>query len=151
MSQSTILAKIKSTLEGVTDIGQVHDYVRWNADWSDMLTMFRDSSTAQIRFWDITRKRTAEEARSGRTNYRTHIFRIRGFMSLDDSESTEKTFQDLIEQVVAVFRNQPTLGGVALTVEPLQVDNVDHAVVTDILCHMVESTISIVEKVQWTE
>jgi len=151
MSQATILAKIKTTLEGISGIGQVHDYVRWNKDWPDLFKLFRDGTSEQIRFWDISRTRTPEVSSATRTNQRTHIFRIRGFISLDDSAATEKTFQSLVEDVAAAFRNQPTFGGAALDVEPLQIDNVNHASVGGVLCHMLEASLSVTEEVQWTE
>lgn len=151
MSQATVLAKIKTTLEGVANIGQVHDYIRWNKDWGDLFTLFRDATSEQIRFWDISRKSTPEVAGASRTNQRTHTFRIRGFMSLDDSEATEKTFQSLVENVATAFRNQPTFGGTVLIVEPLQIDNVDHASIGGVLCHMAECSLVVQEHQQWTE
>jgi len=152
MSYSTCLAQVKSILEGVTNIGQVHDYVRWNKDWPDLKTLFKVTSpTTQLRFWDITRKSSTEVTGATRTNERTHTFRIRGFITLDDSAATEKTFQNLVEDVATAFRNKPTLNGYALNVEPLQINNIDHAMVGDCLCHMCESEISIQEEVQWME
>lgn len=152
MSQSTVLAKVKTILEGVADIGQVHDFVRWAKDFPDFFTLFKVTSPiSQIRAWDISRTRTTEVAESSRTNVQTHTFRIRGFLSLVDSTATEKTFQKLVEDVATAFRNKPTLDGVALNVSPLQRDSVTHVMIGDVLCHIAELSLSVEEEVQWTE
>lgn len=152
MSHDTALAAVKSTLQGVANIGNVHDYVRWHKDWPNMLTMFKVTSpTSQIRTWDISRKSTSETEKACRTNLRVHDFRIRGFMSLDDSAATEKTFQTLLEAVAAAFRNKPTFSGTVLIVDPLQIENVDHVMVGDVLCHMAECSLRVTEEIQWTE
>ncbi len=151
MAYATILAKIKSILEGVSDIGQVHDYVRWYKDKPDFNTIFRDAANSQIRAWDISRTSTPETEKASRTNIRTHTFRIRGFMSLDDSAATEKTFQSLVEDVATAFRNSPGLEGTALDSGPIQINAVDHMNVGDALCHYCELHLPCSEEIQWVE
>lgn len=151
-SYETILEKVRVTLAGVTAIGNVYDYVRWHKDWPNMLSMFKVTSpTAQIRFWDISRVKTPEQNKVSKENDRQYTFRIRGFMSLDDSAATEKTFQSLLENVCTAFRNKPTFGGTVVNVNPLQVDTVGHAMVGDVLCHMAECTIIVEDEIAWTE
>ncbi len=152
MAYSTILAKIKTYMSEITNIGNVHDYVRWHKDWPTMLTLFKSTTPAnQIRFWDISRVKTPEVNKVSKENARVHTFRLRGFMSLDDSAATEKTFQDLIEAVCMKFRNKPTFEGDAVNVSPVQVESVSHAMVGEVLCHSVECTIEIEEAITWTE
>jgi hypothetical protein len=152
MAYATILAQIKTYMESVTSIGNVHDYVRWNKDWPAMLTMFKITSpSAQIRFWDISRVASPEQNKVSKENLRTHTFRIRGFMSLDDSAATEKTFQALLETVCTKFRNVPTLNSTAANVDPLQINTVGHVMVGDVLCHMAECTLTVEEQITWQE
>ena len=152
MSYQTVLAKVKTYMEAIPSIGNVHDYVRWNKDWPASLTLFKVTSpTAQLRFWDISRIRTPEISKVDMVNSRQYTFRIRGFMSLNDAAASEKTFQELIEAVCDKFRGKPTLEGDAVDSNPVQVDNVGHAMVGDVLCHMPECTLTIEEDKPWTE
>lgn len=153
MSYATTLAAIKTLMESVTNIGNVFDYVRWNKDWPITLSLIKVATPApaHIRFWDISRKSTPEEEKTSRTNLRLHTFQIRGFISLDDSTATEKTLQNLVEDVATMFRNKPTLNGTALIAAPLQINNTGHAMVGDVLCNMVDTSIKITEEIQWQE
>ena len=152
MAYATVLGKIKTYMLSVTNIGNVYDYVRWSKDYPAMLTLFKVSSPiAQVRFWDISRVKTPETNKVSKSNLREYTFRIRGFMSLDDSAESEKTFQSLLEDVCTVFRNKPTLDGFALNASPLQIDVVSHAMVGDVLCHMTECTITVEDEINWQE
>jgi hypothetical protein len=118
-----------------------------------MLTLFKTTIGAdtQIRFWDITRTKTPEVNKVSKENLRTYTFRIRGFMSLDDSAATEKTFQALVETVCTKFRNVPTLNGTAENIGPLQIGNISHVMVGDVLCHSAECYLDVEEAITWSE
>ena len=153
MAYATILAQIKTYMEAVTNCGLVYDYVRWHKDMPAMLALFKTTigGVSQIRFWDISRTKTLEVNKVSKENLRIYTFRIRGFLSLDDSAATETTFQTLIELVCAKFRNVPTLNATAEAVFPIQVLNTTHVMIGDVLCHMVEMDLTIEESVSWVE
>lgn len=149
---TTILSDIKTNMLAVTNIGNVHDYVRWHKDWPQMLTMFKVTTpVAALKFWDISRIATPEQNKVSKENARQYSFRIRGFMSLDDSAATEKTFQELLEAVCTKFRNKPTFSGTVVDVQPVQINSVSHAMVGDVLCHMAECTLIVEDEITWSE
>lgn len=153
MAYATILAQIKTYLDTVPNIGNTFSYIRWNKDWPAMLTLFKTTigGTPQIRFWDISRTKTLEVNKVSKENLRTYTFRIRGFMSLDDANASETTFQNLIELVCAKFRNVPTLNGTAENISPLSVAMVGHCMVGDVLCHQCEGYLEVEDAVTWQE
>lgn len=120
-------------------VGAVYDYERWTADWSKFLTLFKDSVSGKINGWTITREKSAEIFIVGSGSERRHTFVIRGYMGLQDSIGSEKTFQDLIEAICDIFRPYTTLNGKVDQVEaPLQVDLVEPRMVGGTLCHYCE-------------
>lgn len=139
MSLATIRAQYKTILQSVPGIGVVHDYERWSADWDKFLAQFQDPASKKILGWTITRERSAESFKTGSGYSRMYTMAIRGYMGLNDTDASEKTFQDLIETVCDTFRGKTTLNGVVEQVEaPLQVDSIDLRQLGSVLCHHCE-------------
>lgn len=141
---STIRAAIKTKLQGVANIGVVHDYERFASRESDFQTLYKDTVSGRILGWNFYREATLEEELSIGDVRRVHTWRIHGFMGLDDADATGKTFEDLIEAIATAFRADPTLGGVVLANKDLddefgqvgiQVDQVDTVMFAGVLCH----------------
>ena len=148
MSRALISAQIKVILLAVSGVGtKVHEYERWTANWKDYLAMFKTGS--KIKGWTITRTKTPETSKTPSTNTRIHTFIIRGYYSLDDSEATEVTFQDLIESIATAFRTKPTLNETAADSTPLQVDTVGEIMFGDVLCHFCQLRLDVEEEEQW--
>jgi len=148
MSRVLISAQIKEILGGVTGVGtKIHEYERWSANWKDYLALFKEGSL--IKGWTITRTKTPEENKTPSTNKRVHTFIIRGYYSLDDSEASELTFQDLIEKIATAFRTKPFLNGAAFDSSPLQVDTVAGVTFGDVLCHFCQLRLDVEEEEQW--
>ena len=144
MSLSAIRTQIKTTLEGVSGIGTVHEYERWANDWKGFLELFKTSANV-INGWMITRRKTPERWRTAEEYERVFEFAILGVYGLKDDDATEKTFQDLIEAICAAFRQDPDLGGACETTHPefgslagrsgVQVEVVENRVLGSVLCH----------------
>ncbi|MBA7676883.1 hypothetical protein ES703_85128 [subsurface metagenome] len=148
MSLSLIRDEIKSILLGVSGVGtKVHDYERYAKTWEEYLAFFK--SNGLIKGWTITRTATPEAESTTTTNMRTHTFLIRGYYSLDDSAGTEKTFQDIIENIAAAFRVNKRLNGQAFDSGPLQVDMVGNVLFGSVLCHFCELRLLAQEEEQW--
>lgn len=148
MSLSLIRDQIKTILLAVEGVGtKVHDYERWAKTWEEYLAFFK--SNGLIKGWTITRTSTPEAESTTTTNMRTHTFLIRGYYSLDDSAGTEKTFQDIIENIAAAFRANKTLNGQAFDSGPLQVDMVGNVMFGSVLCHFCELRLLVLEEEQW--
>lgn len=152
MSEATIRAEVKSLIETVANIGNVHDYVRSTYFWSQFFTEHQDGS--KILTWEITRKSTSEELwTSGgvEDNYKdTHSFMIIGRMSLADELETEKDFQNLASEVQKKFREDADLNGTILPIKPpnlMQIKSVGHASYAGVLVHEAVLTIDLTERV----
>ncbi len=140
MSETAIRAKIKSIMDTVTDIGKVHDYERWTADWSQFLNLFKANigGKDQIRGWEILRKSAPAEYIDNVEEMTKHLFIVRGYMGVQDASATEKTFNVLIEAVRAKFRFNFTLDGLCELAGPVSVDLVEVRSFGGTLCHYCE-------------
>lgn len=150
MSESAIRSAIESKLLSVTDIGRVHDYVRYAVSDRGFIELFRSSAfsgQAHIRGWQIRRQSVSEEALTlgGGSVQRIHVYRIYGYLQINDDKKSEIYFNELVEDVAESFRNDRTLGGVAQYHEYLQVDVVEEREFGDIVCHYVETTLNVTE------
>lgn len=138
---ATIRAAIKSKLEGVTGIGQVHDYERYSKNTGDFKTFYLD--TNKILGWHIRRLSNKQTRPYLGRWVIVNEWRLRGFRSLDDSAATEKTFDDLIEAITTAFKADDTLGGV---IDTMVLDNgtgisllkSQPVMLAGILCHAAE-------------
>lgn len=115
---ATIRAAIKLQLESVANIGKVNDYQRYSKNNSELQAQYvaTISGSKQLRGWNIRRTKTRETGPDVvGPKVVTHTWDIRGYMALDDSAATEKTFDDLIEAIRDAFRDYETLGGAVQT------------------------------------
>lgn len=142
MAYTTVLAQIKTAVEGVSNIGVVRDYLRyWQTD-----TGFRDlfqttiGGVLQIRGWTITRDAIPQNQRyaTGGQHSVQYLFVIRGYLGLKDGTETEKTFQALVDSVVDALDDAITLSGNVRTSGPATVPTIDHRDFGGVLCHYAE-------------
>jgi len=154
MSEALIRAEIKSVMTGISGtIGsKIYDYMRLPNDkgivsWKSYLDAFKDVS--KILGWQIYRTSCLEINSTTTINLRTHTFMIEGFMSLDDSAETEKTFQTYIEKICETFRPLIKLNGKAFQTNPVQVIIVEVRMFGEVLCHRVAMTYDVQEEIQW--
>ncbi len=149
MSVAAIRAQIKAVLQGVTDIGQVHDYDRWEIDWGDFLTLFKStiSGTDQIRGWTIhCQSDGLSYPGTNNVGQFEHLFLLRGYLGLKDATATEKAFDDLVESVQKAFLGNYTLNGSAMNAEPLQVIVKEIRQLSDVLVHYAEIQLRVRER-----
>ena len=136
MSLSGIRDAIKTILEGVSGIGEVHDYERYHTDAAKLRALHVTSG--RLHSWTITRTRTQAEYRTNVQTERRHTFVLRGYYALDDVNASEKTFQTLVESIEAAFRSNDTLSGSCELAGPLQVERVEPVLFAGVLCHFAE-------------
>lgn len=118
-----IRAAIKTRIESVPAVGVVHDYERFAAEQAKFreFYLYGVVPNQRVTGWHIRRAATREIYIDVNRWVIYHDWRIRGFMSINDADGTEKIFDNLIEAVRDAFRASPML-----TAEP------DHSeVVTD--------------------
>jgi hypothetical protein len=148
---TTILGAIKTKLEAVTGItggaGKVYDYQRLSTEWNHFLGLFKTTGS-KIHGWIITRVSTDEQLMTNYQSRRVFTFLLRGYMSVDDSEESEKDFQDIVENICTDFRKDMDLG-IGSTIEPgddehtngigvVQVKTVEARKFGAVLCHFAE-------------
>lgn len=149
MSVAGIRAQIKTVLQGVANIGQVHDYDRWEIDWDDFLALFKSTigGTDQIRGWAIhVQSGGASYPGTNNVGQLEHLFVLRGYMSMKDASGTEKTFDDLVEAVQKSFLGNYTLNGSAMNAEPPQVVLKETRQLSDVLVHYAEIHLRVRER-----
>ena len=141
-----IRAAIVAKLEGVANIGAVNDYERYAKKLSKFKSFYVTSG--KVHGWHFRRisKRVISPA-LGEVKV-TNRWRITGYMSLEDKLSSEKTFDDLVEAVMAAFLADETLGGVVgATVDDddgtaaLQLDDSGPVMFAGVLCHSARLTL----------
>lgn len=149
MSEAAIRAKIKSTLEGVSGIGQVYDWNRYSRSLAKLLALLRDAS-GNLLGWEITRRSVSQVRGTMPSLYRHHTYAIHGIMSVDDASASEKTLQALVDDIMDAFKNDPTLGGVCMNSDPLQVVTIDYEDINGTLYHVIELRLTAIERVAYS-
>lgn len=115
-SVETLRAAIKAKFVAVSGMGTVHDYERYLKDQSKLASLYVNAAQGtRVYGWNIRRPRTVEMLVSTGRNFQDHYWRMRGYMSLDDGDGSEKLFDIQIEAIRDAFRSDPTLGGVCDT------------------------------------
>lgn len=137
MSYTTILAEIKTILEGISGIGTVHDYKRF----SDNVTTLNNRAVSSSKFhvWFITR-RAAPSTSSGSTQvFREHEFVLEGWYAIDDANASEKTFQALCDTIMDEFNSSTNilLNGTADNIRSPQLEEftIEGETLAGVLCH----------------
>ncbi|MCU7934115.1 MAG: hypothetical protein KZQ99_04450 [Candidatus Thiodiazotropha sp. (ex Dulcina madagascariensis)] len=100
---------IAALLETVPAVGQVHRFERYAKNRTDMRVFYQQGE--QVLGWHIRRVRTTEHSDYPGRWSRVYRWELRGYLSLDDESQTELQFDNVIEQICAVFRADDTLGG----------------------------------------
>ena len=102
---------IRARVAGIANIGKVNDYERYSTQMSDLKTLYVAAigGADQLRGWHIRRVSKSESYNNLERWIVINNWEIRGFMALDDSAGSEKTFDDLVEAVCDVFDTNPTL------------------------------------------
>jgi len=134
MALSTIRAALKTVLEGVSGVGQVHDYRRYSKEWSTYKDAFESSD--KINFLQISLANMSEIVHGSDSTARDVFnFVIEGAYGLKDEDETAKTVENLVESIIAVFRGNDRLNGTAEVVQyPIEAD-ITIGMFGNILCH----------------
>jgi len=142
---------IKAILGAVTGIGIVHDYLRLITDEASWREAFVGPGGEQLLAWTMTRESSEELVLQGNTqNERYHLWVLRAYMGVADSQATERTFQDLLEAACDALRVRPTLSGAAQRSDPPQVRAVEHRMFGSVLAHYGEIVLRASDLAQYT-
>lgn len=120
MSRATIESSITAALDAVAGVENVVAGRLNKINASDFISAYREADASDIQVWFVRRVSSpgrAAETPRGRgvipirvELWRDHTFTIDAYFSFKDNDS-EARFQTLIDDVLAAFDNERTLGG----------------------------------------
>jgi hypothetical protein len=147
MCYSTILAELKTVLEGVNNIGNVYDYIRHVNTGTEEKRLFHKEGKLHV--WMITRiSAPGELYASGPQMLRKHNFEFWGYYGFDDSQDSKGTFQTIGIAVVNKLEAETNrnLVGDADIIEPVEF-NIDEALFgpNKTLCHRAKIAFTVEE------
>jgi hypothetical protein len=148
MSEATWRAQLYTTIKAVTNVGVVNDYARYANELTDLEARYKTtiSGVPQIRGWNIGLESIAAEQIAIRhRGRRTLTFKVRGYMSLDDSAASEKTFSALAETLMNALDDDTTLHEMTSDAGKAQLTVMEHRTFAGVLCHYVEITQRVAE------
>ncbi|MCX5888063.1 MAG: hypothetical protein NTY36_01260 [Deltaproteobacteria bacterium] len=130
MSYATIRDYLKDRLLTLPGLGVVHTYDRWAA----LVKLY--VANDKFNGWHITRKATQEDRAAEPVVDRDHTYEIVGIYALNDAAASEKAFQELVEQVMALLRFDFDLGGHCQLAGPLKLRTLEPRMFGSVLCHV---------------
>ncbi len=146
MSLATVRAQIKTILETISTVKNIYDYQRYVKDWATYKTRF--TTDRKVNTWEITRSAFERNVMGSDATERViHEFLIRGFYAVDDSEGSDKVFQDIVESVGQVFRDKPDLNDIAEVIIYPITATIRIDMFGGVLCHVVEITLNVQERI----
>lgn len=145
VTYDSLRSAIVTVLEGVTDVGVVHDRERFVVDPSRYLDAFKTTigGVSQIRAWLVLREsaRTTLEPPAFGETMRRHLFVLYGVLGFKDSTDTYGELQGLCDTIMAVFDTQDDLnvtGVVVRRVGPCELRTFGTVQFGSVLCHAAE-------------
>lgn len=151
MSEATTRAYVKSVIDGVSNVGNVHDYQRWAVKWPDYLDKFKAtiSGSDVIRGWTVSCQSFTQEYLiypndDGKNiAVRDYTYKIRAYFGLDDANASEKTAMAVVEDVIEALDANTTLHAQTEFYDetpPAQLDLFEPRLFGGVLCHYAEIT-----------
>jgi len=116
MTLENMKSAIKTRLESVTGIGNVHTYNRNTVDWQEFYKLFKDAN-GRINTWLILWQGlpvSEIEATGSIFVRREYSFKIVGLYSLKDEDNSSNDFDNLVELIVNEFDGTRQLGSGSL-------------------------------------
>ena len=101
MSLSTVRAALKTKLDAVTGVENVYDYVYWTGDWETIYANF--AKDGRINTWMIGLANIPNTKIDNGNRYKTYVFNLFVYYSLQTSTESSKDLEDLIDTVVNEF------------------------------------------------
>ena len=135
MSYITVLPLIKSVLESVTDVVNVHDYMRYVKDLTTRDTRFLDSDNNRVHTWMITRDEAPSEGALDGDVTRIHQFKLHGYYEVNDYIASEKNFQQLADNVMDAFNDNRELSQFSNIADSSQLVGFVNEMFCGVLCH----------------
>ena len=111
MPLTDIMQALLTPLQAIPDIGHVYPYDRLALEPTALNGVM--GPLPSLRFWCLSRAGTAEIWRGNGSVERLHRLRLRGYLALDDSQASERVYQDLLDAVFDTLGAVVTIPGSA--------------------------------------
>jgi hypothetical protein len=147
-SEATIRARIKTVVESVTNAGVVHNRERFIPNWDDLKTLFTVTidGVTTLRGWMISLRRVTQEVETfqgggdAETTSVAYLYRLRGFASFVDADSSEITWAALVFAISKAIQEDATLDAYVWERETPAVAGIElgESMFAGVLCHSAE-------------
>ncbi len=120
MSVAAHRAALVALLQGVPDVGRVHEFERYLREESRMQELYVWSASGgmpHLRGWYVGNCRTERTTIGLGRVLLKHTWPIRGYLVFNDEERSSVVFDDLCEAIGAAHEADRTLGGVSTAEE----------------------------------
>ena len=146
MSLSTQRAAIKTKLEAVSGIGSVLDYVVWTDDWQYIYDHFTDSTKTRVHVWFIGLASSPGPSAAERNlRVRSYTWNLVGYYSLLTSAASSKTFEEVVDAILAKFDPIGSIGA-GLTHSMPSLSGIQNVIFTQHGCHTAQIQLTITDK-----
>lgn len=147
---SDLRTAVVAVLNGVADVGVVHNRPRFNADTSTFLNQFRCTVNGSqvIRGWMVLREAAPHREELdvfGRVT-RVHMFVLIGIQGFQDTADSYGSFQALCDSVMAAFDDETNLSVTGVTVNavgPCSLRAFEEQQIGSPICHIAEIEVPI--------
>lgn len=119
-TEAQIRAAIKAKIETVPNRGPVHDYLRYVKNNADLATLFKNTATARLNGWNFFREAMRLLEIDIGLGRRLDVWRVFGFMAVDDADASATLLQTQLESIRAAFLADRTLGGLVLDLKDMK-------------------------------
>lgn len=135
-----IRAAIAAKVRAATGLSTtVHEYERFVKEQSRLRDLYKPAAESRIHGYHVRKTATREVQNAVGSYTIDHSWQVRGFMSLDDADETEKLFDTEIEAVRDAFRDDSDLGLDLASIDDeqagVQVPESGPVMFCDVLCH----------------
>jgi len=151
MTFKTVRTELATLIKTAVGIGRVHEFIRHSRFLDEFIA--KTQKDGIINDWEISRIAFSQELFgvgnlvSDGLFHDTHTTIIRGYLSVVDENESEKTFQDLVDAIVLIIRQNNTLNGTVILPKQLQAPTIGHETFGGVLVHFTEMTFEAIERV----
>lgn len=146
MSYTTIVEALQDTIEAVTGTANVYEYLRYSSSIENRGELFVDNEVLQT--WMLTRTAAPSVDQLGEVFTRSHNFEVHSYYQIDDSATSEKTHQQLVDDVMdALNENSEVVAGTAYLTGTAQLIEYpsDGRMFAGVLCHFARIGLTVEE------
>lgn len=141
------MANLLSSAEGV---GRVHPFQYATNDPKEFRSLFctlkEDGTPYKLNGWMISRRNFSDDhIGTNQADEVQHPFVIYGYYEYEPEIASEVTFNQIIERIRRIFRDDYRLGGLCELTTPIQAETIDFVPYGGSLAHFCRLTISVQE------